>query len=229
MIAPMNLKLVSTAVTLSFAVASSFAQVLFFGGNADGVDGLSSEENTIVAQSMTYDNFTVGGAGWNISSMGGIFYGTMGFNFNSARMEIRQGVSAGNGGTLVATELFSVTSTDIGDAFGFNTLDVNGSVTPLTLAPGNYWVGISLVLNASVRSFAATTSGAGGVGGPINDGNAFFNSSSFALNFVTAGSQLGGDPDFAFRISGAPVPEPASLAALGIGALALLKKRRARK
>lgn len=39
-------------------------------------------------------------------------------------------------------------------------------------------------------------------------------------------TQMGHDKDFTLYITGEPIPEPASLAALGIGALAFLRRRR---
>jgi hypothetical protein len=208
--------------------ASSFGQVVFYGGDANGVNALASEEDGIVSQAMTYDNFTVGAGGWNVSNLGGIFAVTTGSNFASARYEIRQGVSVGNGGSLVQTGVFSVSSSSVGSLFGLDLRDFTGSVSPFSLAAGNYWIGISLIDPGSVRSFVATTSGVNGVGGPLNDGNSFFNSPFFGANFADAGSQIPQDttPDFSYRITAAPVPEPATLGALGMGALALLRRRK---
>lgn len=50
---------------------------------------------------------------------------------------------------------------------------------------------------------------------------------SFAQAFVDASGTVGAD--LPFIIQGQPVPEPASMAVLGLGALALIRKRRAKK
>ncbi|HJP84169.1 MAG TPA: PEP-CTERM sorting domain-containing protein [Fimbriimonadaceae bacterium] len=220
-----QLLLIASLVCVS---STSFSQVVFYGGDANGVDGLTSEEDGVVSQAMTYDNFTVGAGGWNVSDLGGIFAVTTGSNFASARYEIRQGVSVGNGGSLIQTGVFSVSSSSVGSLFGRDLRDFTGSVSPFSLAAGNYWIGISLIDPGSVRSFVATTSGVNGVGGPLNDGNSFLNSSTFAANFDDAGDFIIEDrtPDFAYRITAAPVPEPATLGALGMGALALLRRRK---
>ena len=215
------------------AVCPAFAVDLFYGGDFDGLNSLASEENTIVPQAMTYDNFTVGATGWTVNSLGGIF--TVQGTFTTARYEIRQGMSAGNGGTLLQSGLFSVSSVDIGDAFGLDLRDYNGSsFAPFFLAAGNYHLGISLVsaVQGQGRAFVATTSGANGVGGPLNDYNSFFNSAFFGATFqptnTTVNSQA--DHDFAYRIGGEfgteAVPEPGTLALAGLGLAAYLRRRK---
>lgn len=217
---------IPTLIFGTLAASLSFGQQLYYGGDFARPANLSSEINTGVTSSMTYDNFTVGGAGWNVNGIGGTFL--VNTSFSSAFFEIRSGMSVGNGGTLVASGTFAATSNSIGSEFTLDIREYDIDIPTLFLAAGDYHVGLSLVGTGSGRAFVTATEGTNGVGGPLNDENSFFNSAFFNADYALASGQVGaGKADFSLEINGTQaVPEPATMAALGFGAIALIRKKR---
>ena len=112
------LRVAAVAVVGMSRPTSAQAQ-LWYNGDINGVNALSSERNTVVSQSMAYDNFVVTGAGWTINSVFGNFLAN--FAWSTADYEIRTGVSVGNGGTVVASGSgFAASQVATGNtAFGF--------------------------------------------------------------------------------------------------------------
>jgi hypothetical protein len=208
---------------LAAAGLAGAANAQFYGGDFDGNNGLSSERNTIVSDAMTYDNFH-----WNggpVATVFGNFLQTGLDQIAGGEYEIRSGVSVGNGGVLVQTGN-SVISWAFKGPGGFGlpewTLTINGGNQ--NLAAGDYWVGVRPVGFGGGRAFASTTSGAGGIGGPLNDDNSFFNSSFFGVNFGNASDQIGaGIADFSYGIT---TPAPGALSLLGLGGLMAARRRR---
>jgi hypothetical protein len=138
-----------------FAIAPlSLAHAQFFGGYADGVTSLPTGRNSPIgpALRMVYDDFTFDIAGDIIS------FEMIGLNNTGLPVamyyEIRSGVSAGNGGTL----LFSGTTPSavqgalpLDGSFGtpptgtgqYGWYDAGLPVgSPIHLDPGTYWVGL---------------------------------------------------------------------------------------
>ncbi|PYV66801.1 MAG: hypothetical protein DMG97_28700, partial [Acidobacteria bacterium] len=140
---------------------------LWYNGDFDNVDGLTNEENTFATGfSHIYDDFNVTDSpGWDVTS---VFSDNLAStNITSATWEIRQGVSAGNGGTLIASGM-TVTPvvTPTGrSGFGFTEFMVEVTGLSVHLAPGTYWLNVTPVDNLDGgRSFDSTTSGANCIG-----------------------------------------------------------------
>jgi len=183
--------------------------VLWYNGDLNNVNGLANEQNTAVADAHVYDNFIVpAGPGWDLTS---VFSDDLSnTTITGATWEIRTGVSAGNPGTLVASgSTATPVVTPTGRmAFGFTEFQVE--VTGLTLhlpplAAGQfYWLNVTVVGNGAGRAFDSQTSGANAVGMPPgNDMNAFFNSTTFAANFLsTCDPSIGQCADFSMGVKG---------------------------
>lgn len=232
------------AAVAAFATAlpSSAEAQLWYNGDLNGVNALSSERNTVVSQSMVYDNFVVTGAGWTINSVFGNFLAN--FAWSTADYEIRTGVSVGNGGTVVSSGSgLAASQVATGNtAFGLTEYTATISGLSLFLNPGTYWLGISPVgtgNNGSDRAFLATTSGTNGSNANI-DGLAFFNSTFFGANFgLTSDQGVAGDLSLGVDGAGSGqstggeevVPEPATmtLLATGLAGMAAARRRKVAK
>jgi hypothetical protein len=208
---------------VALAVGAQASPVVFYGGDYNGVEALASQVNGFpggFADARTYDNFSLSST-TTIDSVFGNFveFGTI--HAPKLSWEIRSGVSVGNGGTLLFSGDDFATATANGSAFTYS-----ANITPVTLAAGNYFLSIAAD-GGDANIYVGKTTGTNGVGGPLNDDNSFLSVPSFGLNFGKASDQFNGNSsDFSFGLTGSTVPEPASLAVLGLGAIALLRRRR---
>jgi len=178
---------------------------LWYNGDFDGVDGLTNEQDTFASgYSHIYDDFNVGDSGgWDVNA---VFSDNLAStNIIGASYEIRQGVSAGNGGTLIAsgtTMTPDVTPTGR-SGFGFTEFQVSIAVD-VHLDAGTYWLNVTPIgpLDGG-RSFDSTTSGANCVGTPCgNNDDAFLDSTLFGAVFEPVadfGSQF---HDFSMGVNG---------------------------
>jgi hypothetical protein len=206
-------------VSTTIRMPNGPAAVLWYNGDFDGRDGLADEQNTVVSQASTYDNFIVPeGPGWNVTS---VFTDNLqNTNVTGATWEIRTGVSVGNGGTIVASGMTTtpvVTPTGR-SGFGFTEfmVEVTGLNVNLPALPAGqfYWLNVTPIGDGGGRSFNSTTSGANCAGLPCgNDNNSFWNSSFFGANFITGTDATGLNPcDFSMGVNGtlaaSPTPTP---------------------
>lgn len=184
---------------------------LFYGGDRDGRNGLGSERNTSVKDSRTYDDFEVN----EITLVEGL-WGNFLINYvdlRKAYYEIRQGVSRGDGGRLIASGVEPVVQRDTGrDGIGLNEDQFSLRLPkPLVLFPGKYHMTVALVGHGTGRAFVGTTSGADNgpandpnppaTGGPIANGDSYFDSRDFGYVFAPVTDVYGtGKWDFSFGI-----------------------------
>lgn len=218
----MNKKLITIAALMGVAAASQ-SQV-WYGGDFDGVNGYFSSFGPDVFnfEGMMYDDFT-----WNSASNAENIFGTIYVENTSEDQlvwEIRQGVTSGVGtlGTLIASGTTTASYSFLTTSFGFNVYTMSASIASTPLVNGDtYHLGVALLTSDSNTSMGAigTTDGTNGIGSPILNGNAFqWNANSNDVFSIAEDLSLG--------IGAAAVPEPASMIALGLGAAALLRRRR---
>jgi hypothetical protein len=219
------------ALVALLGVAPAVADTLWYNGNFDYVNGLANAINmdSSISPSAVYDDFIVpvASGGWyvntvwsnNLMDVTGI---------TSASWEIRSGVSAGNGGTLVASGLSTATQTATGrssDPYLEYKIQVSG--LNVKLDPGTYWLSVSPVGSGTGLSYNSTTSGASAVGQPPgNDGNSFFDSTLFGYVFEPTSTFFGSSLDFSMGVGGTVVPVPAAVWLLGSGLVGLWGFRR---
>lgn len=203
---------------VGLAAASQASPVIFYGGDDNGDSNLSAQ--AVNLDSRVYDNFTLASA----MTIDGVFGNYIDFssgNSSSVYWEIRSGISTGNGGTLLFSGTNAGTRTAVGALFKYS-----ANIAPVNLAAGNYFLTVD-VSNPDNQTFVVSTSGANGVGGPLNDGNSFWDSTTFGTNFDPTSIVFGTSKDFSIGLTGSSsVPEPASFAVLGLGAVALVRRRR---
>ena len=184
------------------------AGALWYNGDFNGVNGLANEEDTSLGAGQfahTYDDFNVNDSeGWDVHS---VFSNNLeNTNVTGASFEIRQGVSTGNPGTLIAsgtTATPNVVPTGR-DGFGFTEFMIEITGLDVHLAPGTYHLSVWPIGDLTGRSFVSTTDGANCIGTPCgNNQNAFFDSNFFGLFFVPTGDPALGQPyGFSMGVNG---------------------------
>jgi hypothetical protein len=213
--------LAAAAVLLLYGSHAKAGSILWYNGNADQRDAIGNQ--TGIADGLVYDDFivpvnqtfTITAVFSNDAMPNGV-----GSNM-TAYWEIRSGVSAGDGGTLLASGDGADTTTNSGTTFNFGGLsypiyqnEVSG--LSVTLGPGTYWLAVAPDVSNS-GSYIVTTSGSGAIGTPPgNDGNSYFSSTFFGDSFLpTTDPSIEGPGtwDYSMGIIGtaAVVPEPSSL------------------
>jgi hypothetical protein len=201
------------AVGIEDRTQGAEAQVtMWYNGDFNGVNGLANEKSTTTSQASVYDNFVVTTAtGWDVSDV--FSNNLMSTNVTGATWEIRSGVSAGNGGTLVASGMtLTPTVTATGrSGFGFTEyqVKVSGLNVHLPQLPAGqfYWLNVTPIGDGTGRSFDSDTSGANAIGVPPgNDQNAFFDSTDFAAVFLpTSDPSIGQPSDFSMGLIHQPL------------------------
>jgi hypothetical protein len=237
-------------VALLFTSPLFAAQIYWYNGDSDNVTQLINESGGSSGTGFVYDDFIVGADGVNITS---VFSNDLvlaipgsGSDTNApgvvtqADWQILSGVSAGNGGIVVASGSgTTATQTATGlNSGGYAVYDIQATGLNVTLGPGTYWLAVAPDLNSSYNSYVVTTYGFNGVGTPqAQDGNSFWNDPGFGDDFVAAVSATGVDSkdgtnnvDFSMGVDGVAgtIPEPGT-AALGAGAMLLLLAAAARR
>lgn len=150
-------------------------------------------------------------------------------NVTGIRVEFYSSVAAGAanltgdlGSTLIP--IGGVTRTNLGfiTIASMSLLDMSGAFATLPGA-GTYWMGIMGVMDATAANnqIGPTNNGLN----PGNQNGTFINPGGF---WGFPGNSQNFNVDISYRIHSTPIPEPASLIALGIGAAALLARRRRR-
>jgi hypothetical protein len=222
------------ALVSAFAVGN--ASTVFWGGDPNLVNGLISGRNLASAgEGHTFDDFTLSSA-QNVNGIFGDFFVASSYTtnfFTQAYYEIRQNVDL-TGGTLIASGTASASAVNTGmSGFGLSIFQISATGLNVNLGAGTYSVALAPVGNGTGSIYVTTTGGANGIGAPLANGNSFFHAISFYTgspgwySTTDPAFALGaGTWDFSYGISANPVPEPASMAVLGIGALALLRRRK---
>jgi PEP-CTERM motif len=214
------LLVVGAVVTLGQSARAD--QTLWYNGDMDGRDAFTNQ--TGAPDGLIYDNFIVPVG--QTFTLTGVFSNNVMLDdgtASTAYYEIRSGVSAGNGGTLLYSGDGADSITATGRTFSFGGLVVPEftnlvAVSGITLAAGTYWLAVAPDVSDQ-DSFISTTSGANAVGSPPgNDGNSFFSSSYFGISFLpTSDPSLedAGTWDYSMGVMGVAnstsVPEPSTL------------------
>jgi len=224
-----TIRTVSLLALLATALSAS-AQTGFYGGDYDGNSAVLTEDSADYKR--VFDDFTLG-EGTRVSQVFGNFVGNFDEQTQNTFMyyEIRRNVKDEDGGELLYSGKTHATVTYAGEVFGGITefdqyYRVTADVEPDTLlGPGTYFLGL-----AFRDAYLMTTAGANATGGFLNNDISYFDSINYGRPPFESLAQTGnqGATDFSMGMVGrsAPVPEPASMVALGAGVVAVLRRKR---
>lgn len=190
------------------AVPSAHAAIAFdnFGPN----DAFNTGSGATIGGSSSSVGYFIQGSGFNALASGQISTITIAYGHvlgtNSTTFRLFNGTSASVGSLMTS---WTVTSSP---AFGSgNTITITNTSPLATLTSGNdYWI----LAEAASDAWQAWNFNSIGDVGPMatsSDGGGTYGVSNGGRN--------------AFRVEVEPIPEPATLAVLGLGALALVRRR----
>jgi hypothetical protein len=205
----------------TFVASSAFAVDVWYNGDFNAQNGTFSVLGTSAfgQDIVAYDNFN-----WNTANNATYVRATtIASNpFSQVYWEIRTGMAVSNTGTLVASGFAAATNTNIGSAFGATLYSTTANIGSVALTNGGaYWLGIAVDNIGGPTGIYGIgwSSGVNAVGSPIGGADALVVIGGVAS---AAGAVDGMSMGIGYEV----VPEPASIAALGLGALAPLRRRK---
>ena len=219
---------------LGSMVTPSIADTLWYNGDYDQtLNRYVSNQISDALNARTYDDFVVPAGGWTINTLySNNIVNTSTSTITEAYWEIRQGVSAGNGGTLLlsSTSLASLAATDrYLDGSDYNNPEMKVAVTglDLSLAAGTYWLCVTPYVPGGEGAVSNTvTRGENATG--FNSGNGLFcsNASNPEILYVDGNFLFGFESgiDYSMGIEGtvgSSVPIPPSILLLASALLAM--------
>jgi len=161
--------------------------VCFYGGDFDTRNGVSSERNTLVAESWTFDD--VDWAGGSVSTGWFNYLDTGVGTPTGADVIFYSGMGEGTFGTMVGSAVDAAVTTAPTGNSGFGFPEIKASWTlggqAFSAPAGTYQVGMRVVGTGAGQSFITTASGTNGVGTPLANGNVFFQSTFFGFPLPT--------------------------------------------
>jgi hypothetical protein len=215
------------ASALLFLTAAAQGATISYNGDFKGGDSNVTQADTL-SDMMVFDEVNL--LSPHVTTIWGNFLIYQQFASSSLGLtyEIRTGVSAGNGGTLIksgfVTNLQQTATGRSTQNTAYREVQLLGTVN-FDLAPGVYWLGLQNNEGtnppAQWTSFLAQTSGGNaGPGGDPNPApqNAFLNNSAYATG-TELGDWIQQGADYSVGVI--TTPEPASGVLLAVGAVAL--------
>jgi hypothetical protein len=233
----------------SLSASPARAGVLWYNGDNNNISSLLNESKVPINNglgasfqtALVYENFVVPvGQTWTVTSVFSDDQMAYYQSATKATWQIRSGVSAGNGGMLIASGDTAATQTALtpvtGYTYNLTEYQVTATVPSVVLTAGQYWLAVAPDSAGYYgdQSYVETTSGANSVGTPGgNDGNSYTSLTyPTMVSFLPTSSILTGigNVDFSMGVAGTfiSVPEPSSLILLTVGLVgsaALLRRR----
>jgi hypothetical protein len=209
------------------SIQAQLGQALFYGGDYDGRLGSPSQWAPNL-DALTFDDFGLSRPSTLQSIWGnfGLLQTVDDFVPTQAYCQIRSGVSAGNGGTLLFSGMLPVQVRPTGvSQWNLPEYQIIANLN-LTLPAGIYWLGMAPV-GSSIWDEAYVSSTSGGdlylpgdpnpptTGFPIEDGLSYLYDPA-GYNFVPMADTTAGPGtwDFSYGVSGSVVPDDPSMLAL---------------
>lgn len=218
----------ATLMSLSNAGADT---TLWYNGDYAGGSGTANEEASNVGSADIYDDFIVTApGGWIVQRV----WSNDDISFQgvtSAAWSIRSGITAGYGGTVIASGVSAASQTPTGRTawWGFPEYRIEVGGLNVTLSPGTYWLSVSPMVgsdplsNGYYRSYISQTGGANAVGTPAgNDGNSFNYNPGAGYYFAPDTF----NEDYSMGVAGVVVPEPSTWALLMTGSVLVWANRK---
>ncbi len=242
------LALLPTLAALATLAASAGAQTVLYDDttaastqsftNGGAATDPANAANTIT--NLVADDIALG-AGFGGATITGVslLVANAGSAPTSARVLVRlYTVDPGTGGPATLLRGFSVAAAPYASGATLVTIPLAAGSAFVAPANGRFWAGVTF--DDASSTTGASVAGLNNLGQRLANPPSVGSSSGAAFETNANGSFLASNPaggaftftdgtpaNFGWRFVGnAPVPEPASIAALGLGALAVLKRRR---
>jgi hypothetical protein len=223
----MNLTRTIVASLALVAPIASVADHDFYGGDPDGRSWLASSGPSETGP-IVFEDARLGFSQGLYGGMFGHFKLSQGFVMQGVEMEIRDGISQGSSGTLLARVMANnVFTTPTGTSGVFEVKGTTQFFNSLPNPQAIYYIGMRVIGVGTAE--LVTTSGVNGRGLPLANGNSFFHDPLNALTYTDTQNVLGaGTWDFSIGMIDTFIPEPGTFAVLGAG-LGFLVIRRVRR